>query len=65
MISYKPLHRLLRDRGMGWEELRIEMGFSSATLAKLRRNVPVSLETIDRICRHLQCRIEDVLLYED
>lgn len=65
MINYRPLYKLMQERGMGWEELRIAVGFSSATSAKLHRGVPVNLDTIDRICRYFGCRIEDLLEYED
>ena len=65
MISYRPLHKLMRERGMSWEDLRIALGFSSATSAKLHRGVPVNLDTIDRLCRYFGCRVQDVMEYEE
>ena len=64
-ITYKPLYRLMAERGLGWEELREGIGAASGTTAKIHRGVPVSMDVLDRICRFLQCRIEDVLEYED
>lgn len=42
-------------------QLREEVGFSTSTLAKMSKGEYVSLETIDNICQHLQCRVEDVI----
>ena len=42
-------------------QLREAIGFSSATLAKMSKGEYVSLETIDNICQHLHCRIEEVI----
>lgn len=61
MISYKPLFKLLLDKDMTRIQLRQAVGFSSATLAKMSRNEYISLETIEKICKYLDCRIEDVI----
>lgn len=42
-------------------QLREEVGFSTSTLAKMSKGEYVSLETIDNICQHLECRVEDVI----
>ena len=42
-------------------KLREEIGFSSTTLAKMAKNEYVSLEIIDKICKHLGCKIEEVI----
>ena len=61
MISYKPLFKLLLERDMTKTQLRIAVGFSSATLAKMSKGDYVSLETIENICKYLNCKIEDVI----
>lgn len=61
MISYKPLFRLLLERDMTKTQLRTEVGFSSATLAKMSKGEYISLETIKNICKYLNCKIEDVI----
>ena len=61
MISYKPLFRLLLERDMTKTQLREAVGFSPATLAKMSKGEYVSLETIENICKHLNCRVEDVI----
>ena len=61
MISYKPLFRLLLERDMTKTQLREAVGFSSATLAKMSKGEYISLETVESICKHLNCKIEDVI----
>ena len=61
MISYKPLFILLLERDMTKTQLREAVGFSPATLAKMSKGEYVSLETIENICKYLNCRVEDVI----
>ena len=61
MISYKPLFRLLLERDMTKTQLREAVGFSSATLAKMSKGEYISLETVENICKYLNCEIEDVV----
>ena len=42
-------------------QLREEVGFSTSTLAKMSKGEYVSLETIDNICQHLDCKVEEVI----
>lgn len=61
MISYKPLFRLLLEKDMTKTQLRESVGFSSATLAKMSKGEYISLETVENICKYLNCKIEDVI----
>ncbi|MDB0519943.1 hypothetical protein C4R87_19165 [Clostridioides difficile] len=61
MISYKPLWKLLIDKDIKKLELRDMIGISNTTLARLGKDVPVSLSVIEKICLTLNCNIEDVV----
>lgn len=61
MISYKPLFKLLLERDMTKTQLRIAVGFSSATLAKMSKGEYISLETVENICKYLNCKIENII----
>ena len=61
MISYTPLFKLLLEKKMTKTKLREEIGFSSTTLARMTKNEYISMETIDKICKHLNCKIEEVI----
>lgn len=64
MISYKPLRKLLIDKDMSGGELKDILKISSATMAKLNSDKIVSLVVIDKICKYLNCNVEDVMKYE-
>ncbi|NLC18875.1 MAG: helix-turn-helix domain-containing protein [Clostridiales bacterium] len=63
-IKYDGLFQLLRERKISKTELRRRLGLSSATIAKLAKNEPVSLKVIEDICKELACQPGDILHYE-
>jgi len=60
-ISYKRLWKLLIDRDMSKKQLEIKANLSSSTIAKMNKGKGVTTTTLERICRVLNCRIEDVV----
>lgn len=63
--QYNKLWDILAQRNISKSQLRDAIGLSSATLAKLSNNKIVSLEILAKICKLLNCRIEDIVTYED
>lgn len=64
MFSYKPLLKLLIDKGMTKTQLREQLGISMATLAKISKNEYISMKVLDDICSLLNCKIEDVIEHQ-
>lgn len=62
-IKYYKLLDMMNKRGIAKGELQEMAGFSSATMAKLSANRPVSLTVISDICRALGCQPGDILEY--
>ena len=60
-VSYKKLWKLLIDKDMKKEELRIAANLSTNTMAKLGKNENVSMDVMLRICKVLECNIGDVV----
>ena len=60
-VTYNKLFKLLIDKEMKKMEFAKDVGISTNTLAKLSRNELVSMEVIVRICRKLNCSIEDIM----
>ena len=60
-VSYKKLFHLLIDRGISTSELTEQAGFSANILTRLRRDQYVSLDSIEKICLALNCKVDDVL----
>ncbi|HBG0990733.1 TPA: helix-turn-helix transcriptional regulator [Clostridioides difficile] len=64
-MKFFKLIDLLNRRGITKEELRLKIGASSTTIAKLSSNKNVSLDVIDKICKALNCQPGDIMEYED
>ncbi|GBF34524.1 hypothetical protein DCCM_3642 [Desulfocucumis palustris] len=62
-FSFNPLWKMLIDKGMTKEKLRIALGLSPSTIAKMGRGEYVSLEVIEKICRHFDCQPGDLFEY--
>ncbi|CAI3337229.1 helix-turn-helix transcriptional regulator [Enterococcus cecorum] len=60
-ISYKPLWHLLIEKEMNKEELKKLSGITSNIMARMSKGNYVNLETIEKICLALDCKIEDVV----
>ena len=60
-ICYNKLFKMLIDKGMRKTEFRKQVGISEGTLAKLSRNENVSMDVIVKICRKMNCTVDDIL----
>lgn len=60
-FTYKPLWKLLIDKGMSKTEFREAVDISTATLANMGKDKYVSMEVLDRICSHFEVQISDVI----
>lgn len=60
-VSYKKLFHMLIDRNMTEAELQKEAGYSANISTRMRRDEYVSLESMEKICRVLNCRIDDIV----
>lgn len=61
MLSYKPLWHTLLDKKIKKLELCKIAGISTATLAKLGKDENVNTEMLNKICKSLDCRIDEVV----
>jgi DNA-binding Xre family transcriptional regulator len=62
-FSYKPLFKLLVDRGMKKTDLLKQADLSSATLAKLSKGEALSGESIEKLCVYFKCQPGDLVEY--
>lgn len=60
-ISYKKLWKLLIDKDMRKEDLRLKAGISTNTMAKLGKNENVNTDILVKICSALNCDIADIM----
>ncbi|MBQ8730741.1 MAG: helix-turn-helix transcriptional regulator [Lachnospiraceae bacterium] len=64
MISYKPLFETMRRKNISSYKLE-KMGFSRATYYSMQKGNSVSTNTINQLCKLLQCSISDIAEYVD
>lgn len=64
-VSYDKLWKLLIDKKMNRSALKDMAGISFNVLAKLGKEEPVSLESLNKICKALKCDIGDIMEFTD
>ena len=60
-VSYKKLFHLLVDRDMTAVQLQQQAGYSANITTRLRKNIYISLESMEKICKALDCKVDDVV----
>ena len=63
MISYARLWETMKLRGATTYTLQVKGGISSSTVRRLKKNESVSTNTLDALCRILDCDITDIIQY--
>ena len=61
MVSYEKLWETLKQKNIRKHNLMEMADISSTTLTKLNKNEIVALTVIVKICKALNCQIEDVV----
>lgn len=62
-IVYTKLLRLLKERQISYYRLKKSADIAEGTMNHLRHNCSVSTETLNRVCRALQCQPGDIMEY--
>lgn len=62
-ISYNKLFHMLIDRDMKKGELQEKAGITGSIMARLAKNQTVKTETIEKICKALDCQPGDIMEY--
>ena len=63
MIIYNPLWETMSNKKFTTYTLRVKHNMSHATVQRLQKNMPVSTHTLDKLCKILNCRLEDIAEY--
>lgn len=63
MISYAPLWETMRRRKATTYTLQYKGNISSSTIRRLKANESVSTNTLDALCKILQCDLPDIVRY--
>ena len=63
--NYKKLWHILLDRDMKKKELALIAGVSTYTINKLNKNDNVTVEVLGKICKALNCTLDDIMEFEE
>lgn len=61
MISYEPLLHTLIKKGIVMDQLRKDKIVSCITIAKFKKHESITLSTVEKICKYLNCSIEEIV----
>ena len=64
-VSYKKLWKLLIDKDMKKSDLLNTAGISRYTINKLNRGGNVTTDVLVKICRALDCTMDDIMEFVD
>ena len=63
MISYAPLYKTMKEKGVSTYKLINDFGASRSLIDRLKHNKPISTVTLNDLCRFLDCRVDEILIY--
>lgn len=63
-ICYDRLFHMMIDKKITNAQLKEMTGVSANIITRLKRNEYVSLESIEKICKTLNCGVDDILEFQ-
>lgn len=64
-VNYDKLYRILDDRGIKESALSTYAGVSRNIVTRIRRNEYISMESLEKICYALNCKVGDVIDFQE
>ena len=64
-VSYEKYFRMAKKKGITTSRILEETNISANILTRMKRNEYISLESVEKICRALQCDVSDILDFTD
>ena len=65
MITYEPFYKTIKEKNVSTYKLITKYNISRSLIDRLKHNKPISTVTLNDLCRILDCRVEDILIYID
>ena len=63
MITYEPFYKTLKAKNISTYKLINDYKVSSSLIDRLKHNKPITTVTLNDLCKILDCKVEDILLY--
>ncbi len=65
MIDFSPMWELMKEKGISQYYLLKKVGIDSKTLASIKKNGNITLLTLEKLCRGMQCTPNDIVRFID
>ncbi len=65
MISYEPLWETMKSRNVTTYFLIAKENFSPYTITNLKRNKSITMNTLEHLCKVLNCTPNDIVRFDD
>ena len=65
MVSYEPLWKHMKKKNITTYMLIYKCGFSSRTIYNLKHNKGITLYTLEKLCKVLECTPNDIVCFCD
>ena len=63
-VTYKKLRILLVEKNMKKKELQESAGLTHHEMLKIRKDMSITTDTIEKICNALNCESTDIMDFE-
>ena len=63
-VEYGRLFEIMKNGEISGAELAKKAGISGNIMTRIRRNEYISLESIEKICNALNCRVDDIIEFK-
>lgn len=64
MISYEPFWETMKRKNITSYTLVNKHKVSNGTLTRMRKNNPMSTNTLDDLCNILDCEVQDIVIHK-
>ena len=65
MVDYTPLWKTMREREITQYAMLQDKVLDNHTLDRLKKNMNITLITLERICKYLDCTPNDVIKFRE
>ena len=65
MIDFSPMWELMKEKGISQYYLLKKIGIDSKTFASIKKNGNITLLTLEKLCRGMQCTPNDIVRFID
>ena len=65
MISYAPFYETIKKKNISTYKLINTYNLSRSLIDRLKHDKPITTVTLNDLCKILECRVEDIMVYVD